>query len=65
MQSSHYQLPLRMNPRLASQLQIISTQTGLSKSRLCRLGLSRVITDLLQKKHLTLPEFASRYNEIL
>jgi len=46
--SNNYQLPLRLNDNLAEQLQEVSEITGIQKSKICRMGISRIITDIQQ-----------------
>ena len=43
---NNYQLPLRMPNALASELHRVSAATGIGKSKLCRMGISRLIQDI-------------------
>lgn len=43
---SNYQLPLRLSDELANQLHEVATATGIQKSKLCRMGISRIISDI-------------------
>jgi hypothetical protein len=43
---TNYQLPLRLNDTLANQLHEVSLATGIQKSKLCRMGISKIITDI-------------------
>ena len=60
-----YQLPLRMTGRLATELINASVSTGISKSKLCRMGLSRVLQDLQQtgRSH-SMKQFTEHYREL-
>ena len=44
--SNNYQLPLRLNDTLADQLHEVSEITGIQKSKICRMGISRIVTDI-------------------
>jgi len=46
---TNYQLPLRLSDELANQLHEVATATGIQKSKLCRMGISRIVNDI---KHL-------------
>lgn len=43
---TNYQLPLRLSDELANQLHEVATATGIQKSKLCRMGISRIISDI-------------------
>ena len=43
---TNYQLPLRLSDELANQLHEVAIATGIQKSKLCRMGISRIITDI-------------------
>jgi predicted DNA-binding protein len=45
---TNYQLPLRLNDTLAEQLHEVSEITGIQKSKICRMGISRIVTDIYQ-----------------
>ena len=42
----NYQLPLRMTEALASELHEVSLATGIQKTKICRMGISRILRDL-------------------
>lgn len=42
---TNYQLPLRLSDELATQLDEVSQMTGIQKSKLCRMGISRIVND--------------------
>ena len=46
---TNYQLPLRLSDELANQLHEVATATGIQKSKLCRMGISRIIYDIQSK----------------
>lgn len=46
--SNNYQLPLRLNDTLADQLHEVSEITGIQKSKICRMGISRIVNDIKQ-----------------
>ena len=43
---TNYQLPLRMTEALASELHEVSLATGIQKTKICRMGISRILRDL-------------------
>lgn len=43
---NNYQIPLRLNSKLAGELEYASKITCIQKSKLLRMGLSRIITDI-------------------
>jgi len=43
---TNYQLPLRLSDELANQLHEVAIATGIQKSKLCRMGISRIISDI-------------------
>ena len=43
---TNYQLPLRLSDELANQLHEVATATGIQKSKICRMGISRIISDI-------------------
>jgi hypothetical protein len=61
-----YQLPLRMTKTLANALTNASSATGISRSKLCRMGLSRVLEDLNQtgRTH-SMQQFNAHYKELV
>ena len=46
MKTNDYQIPLRLNDTLRDALDEASHATGINKSKLCRMGISRLISDL-------------------
>lgn len=44
--TTNYQIPLRLSDALASELHDVAEATGIQKSKLLRMGLSRLIRDL-------------------
>ena len=42
----NYQLPLRMTEALAAELHEVSLATGIQKTKICRMGISRILRDL-------------------
>jgi hypothetical protein len=62
LQTDFYHLPLRMNPRLANELISASICTGISRSEMCRMGLSRLLLDLKQTgRQTSMQEFRQHY----
>lgn len=61
----NYQLPLRMTEALALELHEVSLATGIQKTKICRMGISRVLRDL-KKDGLAdrMKEISSHYEEI-
>ena len=45
-QITNYQIPLRLPDDLANELHEVSEATGIQKTKLCRMGLERLITDM-------------------
>jgi len=43
---TNYQLPLRMPDALANELHEVSVATGIQKTKLCRMGISRILRDI-------------------
>ena len=43
---TNYQLPLRMTEALAAELHEVSIATGIQKTKICRMGISRILRDL-------------------
>ncbi len=43
---SNYQIPLRLPDDLANELHEVSEATGIQKTKLCRMGLERLMTDM-------------------
>lgn len=61
-----YQLPLRLTRNLANELFDASDATGISKSKLCRMGLSRVLIDLKQTgRSQSMNQFHQHYKELV
>ena len=46
--TNNYQLPLRLNDTLAEQLHEVSEITGIQNSKICRMGISRIVIDMKQ-----------------
>lgn len=64
--NNQYQLPLRLNDTLAEQLHEVSEITGIQKSKLCRMGISRIITDIQDMGALeSIRTLNQHYQEIL
>ena len=64
--TNNYQIPLRLSDALASELHEVSELTGIKKSKLCRMGISRVLRDLNRSGVVERMEEISRhYEEIL
>ena len=63
--TSNYQIPLRLSDALAEELHEVSLSTGIKKSKLCRMGISRLIRDL-QESGLSaqMNEISRQYQEI-
>lgn len=61
----NYQLPLRMTEALASELHEVSIATGIQKTKICRMGISRILRDL-QKDGLAdrMGQISQHYEEI-
>ena len=65
-QFSNYQLPLRLSDELANQLHEVATATGIQKSKLCRMGISRIISDIKLKGIAeSMGKLNSEYTEIV
>lgn len=64
--ANNYQIPLRLSDSLAEELHEVSVATGIQKSKLCRMGISRLIRDL-QNSGLAskMSEMSQSYEEIL
>ena len=62
---TNYQLPLRLSDELANQLHEVATATGIQKSKLCRMGISRIVNDM---KHFgaldSMKTITQKYQEI-
>lgn len=63
---TNYQLPLRLSDELANQLHEVATATGIQKSKLCRMGISKIISDI-QSKGLaeSMGKLSREYSEII
>ena len=61
--TTNYQLPLRLNDQLASQLDEVSKMTGIQKSKICRMGISRIINDILEMDALESIRTLNQYYE--
>ena len=60
-----YQLPLRLPEKLADALNKASDATGVGKSTLCRMGLSRILKDLENTGRVhSMKQFTDHYEEI-
>ncbi len=64
--TTNYQIPLRLSDALASELHDVSEATGIKKSKLCRMGISRILREL-QESGLSerMNEISVKYKEIL
>ena len=60
---NNYQIPLRLSDALAEQLHNVSEITGIKKSKLCRMGISRVLRDLSKSGVVERMEEISRHYE--
>lgn len=62
----NYQIPLRLSDDLASQLHEVSETTGIQKSKLCRMGISRIVSDIQEMGGLeSIRNLNQHYQEIL
>ena len=65
MKEKCYQLPLRMPNSLAIALDAASESTGMSRSKLCRMGVSRLLSDLRNTGRTdSMRQFKEHYREI-
>ena len=64
--AANYQIPLRLSDALATELHDVSTATGINKSKLCRMGISRILREL-QESGISdrMGELSKDYEEIL
>ena len=61
----NYQFPLRMTEALASELHEVSLATGIQKTKICRMGISRILRDLKDDGLVDrMREISSHYEEI-
>jgi hypothetical protein len=66
MHTSQYQLPLRLTDTLALELKRASALTGIHKSRLCRMGISRLLREIRSNGTTeTMTRLHSMYQEIV
>ena len=62
----NYQIPLRLSDDLAFKLHDVSEQTGIQKSKLCRMGISRIVNDIQEMGGLeSIRSLNQHYQEIL
>lgn len=63
--NSSYLFPLRMTKILAIELINASNATGITRSKLCRMGLSRVLEDLKHSGRIqSMKQFNTYYKEL-
>ena len=62
----HYQFPLRMPRKLADELEKAVSSTGMTRSKLCRMGISRILQDLDSTGRTnSMGQFLNHYREIV
>ena len=62
----NYQIPLRLSDDLASQLHEVSEVTGIQKTKICRMGISRIVNDIHEMGGLeSIRNLNQYYQEIL
>ena len=63
--ATNYQIPLRLSDALAEELHEVSISTGIKKSKLCRMGISRILRDLQESGLASkMGEISQYYEEI-